>query len=585
MSCRSAPTPARPTAAGTALAEAPQIVAAPGQRFVGRHADRPLIAGTTLQSEHAVRALRSLLGGAARLLSNDEQFVIDQDCCRFRGRPLTSRESWQPVVELDAFAQVEGAFVLAFRAADGSVTLVRDAIGHRSLYYTVAGGELWFASSLRALLTASGRERRLDMRSLAAFLAYAYVPGRETLLEGVFELLPGERLRFASGELTRRQYWELPAEPDAPRSEEELLAELQSALEREVRALLPVQGPVAASLSGGIDSSLVVALAKQLHSAPVHTFSITFGRKYKDELPFSSLVAKHCDSVHRVVELTPAAIEQHVDDTMACLDKPNGDPLTVPNALLFREMAAHSQVALNGEGGDPCFGGPKNMPMLLSELYGDLHDDRDLRQSERNYLRAHFKCFDELPDLLQADALAAGCTPPLEDDLEPWFVDRRWHSLVARLTAINIRYKGGHHILPKVDALSAPFGVRARSPLFGKALVELACAIPAELKLRGSVEKYILKRVARELLPDVIVDRPKSGMLVPVEGWFQGPLLSSARQRILDGLASLGVFQRPYLERLLRGELGGLRPRRGVKIWLLVSLEAHWRSLSIAADV
>src|SRR6185312_3702410 len=102
-----------------------------------------------------------------------------------------------------------------------------------------------------------------------------------------------------------------------------------------------------------------VAIAKRLHAHPVRTFSISFGDEYRNELPFSSLVAAHARTEHRVVELRPAAIAAHLDDTIARMDKPNGDPLTVPNALLFREMSAHGSVVLNGEGGDPCFGGPK----------------------------------------------------------------------------------------------------------------------------------------------------------------------------------------------------------------------------------
>jgi asparagine synthase (glutamine-hydrolysing) len=135
--------------------------------------------------------------------------------------------------------------------------------------------------------------------------------------------------------------------------------------------------------------------------------------------------------------------------------------------------------------------------------------------------------------------------------------------------------------LPKVDALAAPFGVLPRSPLFAKAIVELAFAIPPQLKLRGAEEKYLLKAAVADLLPAAIIERPKSGMLVPVEAWFQGPLLPEARRRLLDGLAPTRLFRRPYLDRLVSGKLGGLRPRRGVKIWLLITLESHLRALGL----
>jgi asparagine synthase (glutamine-hydrolysing) len=260
------------------------------------------------------------------------------------------------------------------------------------------------------------------------------------------------------------------------------------------------------------------------------------------------------------------------------LSDPIGDPLTVPNALLFREAAEEVSTVLTGEGGDPCFGGPKNLPMLLAELYSGEAEAR-----ERSYLRAHLKCYDDLDRMLTPAVQAALADSPLEGRLGPHFSDPRWRSLVTKLQAINVIYKGGHHILPKVDALSAPFGVRPRSPLFDRAVVELAFAIPPQLKLHGSVEKYLLKQAVRDLLPREIVDRPKSGMLVPVEAWFRGPLLPQARERVLDGLAPFGLFQREYLERLLRGRLGGLRPRHGAKIWLLVTLEAWLRTVLLAA--
>ena len=157
--------------------------------------------------------------------------------------------------------------------------------------------------------------------------------------------------------------------------------------------------------------------------------------------------------------------------------------------------------------------------------------------------------------------------------------DPAWPDFISRLQAMNIKLKGAHHILPKVNALSAPFGMLPRSPLFDRDVVELAIAIPSRLKLNGSVEKYILKQSVRDLLPEAIIARPKSGMLVPVEGWFRGPLLPAARARVLDGLAPYGLFERGYLERLLSGKLGGMRPRHGAKIWLLVTLEVWLRTV------
>jgi asparagine synthase (glutamine-hydrolysing) len=285
-----------------------------------------------------------------------------------------------------------------------------------------------------------------------------------------------------------------------------------------------------------------------------------------------------------VVELSPETIRTELDQCLASLSDPIGDPLTVPNAWLFRAAARDVGVVLNGEGGDPCFGGPKNVPMLLAELLGDGSDDdaADPYGRIRSYLRAHAKCYDDLPDMLAPGVYAAIAGDVLEAEVAPFFADPRWTNLISKLMAINTAFKGPFHILHKVDAVSAPFGVVARAPLFDRAIVELAFAIPPRLKLRGSVEKYLLKEAVRDLLPQAIVDRPKSGMLVPVEKWFKGPLLPDAKERLLDGLAPYGLFQRGYLERLIKGRLPGLHPRRGVKIWMLVTLESWLRSIRSA---
>ena len=555
----------------------------PGPSFARSPAPRRTrIAGASRFTPSLREAFQRALGPGAAILSPETPLVVDADVCLLHGQPLTTTDDWWRALQADALGQVDGAFVIACRLPTGGLCVARDAIGHRSLHYAVVGDQLFFASRLPALLDVTALPRRLHLRSVAAYLSCAYIPGRETMVEGVFELLPGEILTFEDGALHRAQHWSLPAEPDSYAGESVLRDGLRSRLEEVVQSALPPGAPVAISLSGGVDSSLIVALAARLHDRPVHTFSITFGPAHKDELAWSGLVADHCHSHHTIVELTPKAISAHLDDTIACLDKPNGDPLTVPNALLFREMAKAAEVALNGEGGDPCFGGPKNLPMLLSELYGNGAERGDeARARERSYLRAHLKCYDELPLLFTPAAMAEACSPPLEQDLAPWFDDPRWRALVTRLMAINVRFKGGHHILPKVSALSAPFGICARSPLFARSVVELAFALPPRLMLHGAVEKYLLKQAVADLLPAAILDRPKSGMMVPVEGWFQGPLLPEARSRILDGLAPRGLFQRRYLEDLLDGKTGGLRPRHGVKIWLLITLEAHLRALGI----
>jgi len=562
---------------------APVIVASAAPRPTTRQRPVGRIGGVSGgAAPAAVPRLREALGAGARILDVDGPVVADWDACWLHGRPVESLGRWHAIVVTGRLGDVEGAFALAWREPDGALALARDALGERTLYWAAVPGGIAFASGVSALLATGLVDRALDPAALATYLSYAYVPGESTLLRDVREVLPAAVLRFANGVPVRERLWSIPAEPDpdAPVDEEALRLRLRERLERAVRRRLPAGEPVGAFLSGGVDSSLVVALARRLHDKPVHTYSVSFGPGHPNELAWSSLVAGHCGTEHRIVEISPGAVLSHLDATVGRLGDPNGDPLTVPNALLFREAADEVGVALNGEGGDPCFGGPKNLPMLLTEIFGDgANANADPLARERSYLRAHAKCYDDLAAMLAPDVRAALADEPLERRLTPRLADPGRRTLVGRLMALNVAFKGAHHILPKVDALSAPFGIVARSPLFDRAVVDAAFAIPPRLRLHGSVEKYLLKQAVRDVLPQAVVERPKSGMLVPVEGWFRGPLLPAARERLLDGLAPRGLVERRYLERLLAGRLGGLRPRRGAKIWLLLTLEAWLRAL------
>lgn len=491
---------------------------------------------------------------------------VDQDCCTWRGQSMTRDDQW--LSALSCLGEIKGAFVLAHW--DGQrLLLARDPVGERTLYYTLTSEGMAFAATLKDLPYA----RKLDPVGLAYFLCCAYIPGRHTLVEGVHELLPGEIVEFCDGVVTRGTYWQPPGQ-ELSEGEDSLRRQLRSRLEEAVLRRMP-EGEAGCTLSGGIDSSLVVALMKHLRpSEPLHTYSLSFGPDYANELPFSSAVAEHCRTHHTVVELSPAQVVERLDQVMSWLSKPNGDPLTIPNALLFERASQTVKVVLNGEGGDPSFGGPKNLPMLLGELYAT---GENPLEREANYLRSHLKCYDDLSDLLLPEILESLGDSRLEKDLSP-YLRSPGQSLIQKLMQLNLVFKGAHHILPKVESISYPFGVLARSPLFDIDVVELALRLPPQLKLNGSVEKYLLKQAVKDLLPASIVDRPKSGMMVPVEAWFSGPLLQEARSRLLDGLAARGLFRREYLERLLEGTLGGLRPRRGVKIWLLITLECWMRA-------
>ena len=560
----------------------PGSFAAPRQRSVGRigGASKPM-------SPESRVALADALGPGASLLdaNGSSPLVVEFDGCDADGHPLTSASDFATRLSPGGLASIEGAFALAWITPDGALHLARDPIGERSLYYArqqSEHGNGWvFASTLRALLTAGLVQRRVDRVGVAEYLSYAYVPGSRTLVEGVRAVLPGEILRLDHEGEHATRYWRPPGEDEVQpiSAENEMRIDLRARLEAAVlRRLPPGSEPVGASLSGGLDSSLVAAIAQRLAGRPLYTFSISFGPGYPNELKYSSMVAEHCGTTHTILELPPDAIVHHIDDVAASFDRPVGDPLTVPNALLFREVTQHVGVLLNGEGGDPCFGGPKNLPMILAELYGDaLNPPGHPFARERTYLRAYQKCYDDLPALLDANGREAISGDVIERAVRPLFADDRFRTFINKLMMMNLILKAGHHILPKVDSLSGSFGVLGRSPLLDRRVVEAAFTMPPQLKLRGAEEKYLLKRSVADLLPEPILTRPKSGMMVPVESWFSGPLANHARERLLEGLMRFELFERRFLEDLVGVGMPNLRQRRGPKIWLLITLEAWLR--------
>jgi asparagine synthase (glutamine-hydrolysing) len=469
----------------------------------------------------------------------------------------------------DGVRAADGMFVLAIADGDDLV-LIRDHVGTRTLFYG-HGSVGWCAStSLRALRLTPNLRAGLNLDAVRSFLTFAYLPGDETLIEGIREVLPGRVLRLRPGGSTVDEtFWE-PEErvveaDDHPQR-------LRALLETATAHRLPAGEPVGVLLSGGIDSSLVTALAAKLHDQPVRTYSISFGSELPNELAYSGLVATHCHTTHRVLAVPGDAIAARLAETVALLDSPVGDPLTVPNLLLAEAAAADGLgVILNGEDGDPVFGGPKNLPMLIYEMH---REDTAPLDRATAYLRSYRKCYEDLPALLGSAAEGA----PLELFVQP-YLDGPMSSLLNRLLHCNLRTKGAHHILTKVERLTSARGLQGRAPLFAPAVVDYAFAVPPRLKLAGTTEKWVLKEAVRGLLPRTIVDRPKSGMRVPVQQWLTGPLRTLAHEVLLDR-RSHPLFDVRTVRSWLRGE-GALLPRQGGKLWLVLTLELWLRAYDL----
>jgi len=484
---------------------------------------------------------------------------------------------------LAGLSRVSGMFVLA--VWDGrELWLIRDPVGARTLFYAQTETGWLAASSLRALRRGLAQVR-LNLAAVRSFLTFAYLPGAETLLDGVHELLPGAALKLTLDPTTGRveggtpqSYWqpqEQPWPPDAPL--DHYATHLRGLLEEATANCLPEDESAGLFLSGGLDSSLIAALAVRLHDRPIHTYSINFGRHLPHELAYSGLVAAHCRTEHQVLTFSGQQIADHLAETVALLDCPVGDPLTVPNLLLARAAAADGlRVILNGEGGDPCFGGPKNVPMLAYEWQRTCSAPLD---RARTYLRSYRKCYQELPHLLSPAVLAALAeAPPLEQLVQPYLEATQMSHYLNRLYYANTRLKGAHHILTKVERLTAACGLEGRAPLFDPAIVAYSFAIPPRFKLAGVEEKWVLKQAVADLLPATIVYRPKSGMRVPVQHWLAGPLKALANDLLFGPTAAARNLFNPHTIRAWLRDEGLLWPRHGANLWLVLTLELWLRA-------
>lgn len=438
--------------------------------------------------------------------------------------------------------------------------LIRDCTGSRTLYYT-SGSICSIAPKLGAI---KHRSNEIDLIALRDYLCCAFVPGERTLLQDVKELRPGTILQLPSGEI--KPYWELKEQ--IINTNQPLVwhgEQLRCLLEQVIQEYLPPNRPVGVTLSGGLDSSSVTALVSKLHNAPVHTFSIHFGKETPNELEFSSLVSQHCQTQHHILEITFKDMWERLPETMEYLDDPIGDPLTVPNLLIANLAREYVEVLLNGEGGDPCFGGPKNQPMLINNLYGSVTNQDTLQA----YLTSFQKCAADLPSLLKPEVWNAVKNAPsvFTEDLYGQA------SYLNRLMAINIKYKGADQILTKVNNLTQAAKLLGLSPLFDQRVVDLSMQIPPGYKLSGVEEKAVLKQAVLDIVPAAIINRPKSGMMVPVQLGFRKYWHQQAKNLLLNKNSLISPYFNQTIIRDWLNYRGDIWRRYGVKLWLLVSLE------------
>jgi asparagine synthase (glutamine-hydrolysing) len=492
------------------------------------------------------------------------------------------------------------------------VFLARDRVGIKPLVYHWDGRRLLFASELKGILQDRRVPRQLDAHALGEYLTHLYVPAPRTIFTAVRKLPPACSLRLSldGGEPVIARYWKLAFAPDRHVTESEWLERLRDQLREAVRCHLVSDVPLGAFLSGGVDSSSVVAFMAQASSAPIRTFSIGFAEQDFDELQFARQVARRYGTDHYELVVKPSALEV-LPQLAWHFDEPFADSSSIPTYYLAKMTREHVTVALSGDGGDENFAGYRRYAQAR-----DLQETFDhspltivrpfLRLASRllpvgapgqaytgllgaDAIERYFRLItyhrpETLRRLVARDLAAIAETVPRPTRFREIAADGGTSDYVSTLQYIDLQTYLPGDILTKVDVASMAVSLEVRVPLLDHVLMEFLATVPASFKLRDRTGKFLLKRAVAPLLPPGILARRKMGFGVPLASWFRSELRDLTRDVLLSQSArERGLFRMPAVEALLDSHASGRRDDSAM-LWALVCFELWMRQWATVSD-
>jgi asparagine synthase (glutamine-hydrolysing) len=480
-----------------------------------------------------------------------------------------------------------------------TLLLARDRLGIKPLYYWPTEDGVAFASELRALLTLPGFPRELDPHAVGQYMAFGYIPDPRSIFPGVFKLPPGHRLTWTRGSGVRiERYWSPARAENSTIDPHEAVAETRRLIEESVSMHLVSEVPLGAFLSGGIDSSGVVATMARLLDQPVRTFSIGFREREFDESPHAAAVAKAIGTQHTQLIVRPDA-DLMFEEIVRALDEPFADTSALPTFLVSHLARKDVTVALSGDGGDELFGGYTR--------YDELHGVAELPPFARNVLSRVGQALpyvafgrNRLLDLgrtIRGRYASTVAFPVRESEggvlrpeiaervashdtlLDPWFAEAAGRDFTTQLMIVDMQSYLPGDILTKVDRMSMAVSLEARVPLLDHVLAEFALSLPSSLKLRDGVGKWVLREAIADRVPAEVFQRPKQGFDVPLRHWFRRELAHRLDQ-LLDPAASIYAYaSHDAVTRIVTEHRIGRRDHART-IWRLLLLERWMHTLA-----
>lgn len=540
---------------------------------------------------------------------------------RGRGHRFSTEGDTEVIVHLyeehgvDCVPHLHGMFAFALWDRRRRRLLVaRDRLGKKPLFYSQTHEGLAFASELRALLQDRAIPRVIDPEAVDCFLTYGYVPAPMSILKDIRKLPPAHTLVIEDGRARCDRYWRLDFSQKLRVSDPaELLEPLREHLRRATRQRMIADVPLGAFLSGGIDSSAVVAAMAEASTSSVRTFSIGFDAKGFDELEHARRVAELFGTDHHEFVVRPEAVEI-VPKIVRQFGEPFADPSAIPSFYLSQLTRSQVTVALNGDGGDESFGGYTRyvanglsarldrLPLALRRILGApahrlgggevasisskahrLMEGLPLGPADRYERYMSWLDVDQRAQLYTRSFAAEVAGSPASAVIRgPWQQASGADVLDVMLEVDTTTFLAGD-LIPKIDIATMAYALEARSPLLDHQLMEFAASIPAEFKVRGREKKWIFRQALRGWIPDEILDRPKQGFTVPIDQWLRADLQELVRSVLLDpSTLGRGYFRpqavRSLLERQSAGSDADSKP-----LWALFMFELWHRQFVDAA--
>jgi asparagine synthase (glutamine-hydrolysing) len=566
--------------------------------------------------------------GSIQVVCNGEiyNFVELRKDLQSRGHVFQTGSDTEVIVHLyeeygDKFLQhLRGMFGLAIidNRRQTRVLIARDRLGKKPIFYSNVGGQFFFGSEMKSLLAAAPALAAPDYGTLGEYLQFGFIHQPHTIYRDIVRLPAAHFAIFENGGLSVQPYWALNFAPDYSRTEAEWREELDATLAESVRIRLRSDVPLGVFLSGGLDSSGVVAYASEAGLKPLKTFTIGFDRPEWDESGDAARIAKHFDTQHHLLRLDEATMRDNLDTTLLKIiqhcDEPFGDTSALPTYHVSRLAREHVTVVLSGDGGDEMFAGysiyqgmlfARNYRRFIPQFMGRhvlpgsigalsrmlpnrwRYQGQRVAKVLRDSALAPAAAYRDKASIWQAaeiGQLLTGDVLPHVRYLGPQYLpDSLWKlmnadgDLVGRLTEMDIRSYMLDDILVKVDRMSMAHSLEVRSPLLDYKVAELAARMPTSMKIRGGAGKYLFREVLKNKLPKQALRKGKQGFSVPLRDWFRNGL----SQWVGDYLGPGGylpteVFSQTEVQRLLREHQQGVLDHSR-KIWLLLAFAAWHR--------